>query len=807
MNSSILIIQADGSEHHAEERDLPLRLGSRADSHIILPGADPLTAYIGDARGHLFIQPAGNITKPLLHNDRLLTESAWLKSNDRLRSESFVVEYRRSGERITFSVDGADREAAFPELSPPPLSNQSVSGDSGADIPVEVKRHKQTSRGKKIAFGFVAFSGFLLICAVLFVVLARPLEVQITPEAETISVSGLFPLVKLGGRYLGLPGDYTARISRQGYKDHTQEVSIARKGHNRLIVELEKLPGILSLDITPPDSVAVYSGDTLLGTIPPNRLEVPPGAHRLSLKKDRYQTYQAELVIEGGGVEQELSATLLPDWAEIGIVSEPAGAAVLIDSAAMGQTPFSTELLSGSYRLLLSKELFADSEQIIEVEAGADAEYRFTMEALPGRLQLSSTPDGAVVTIDSEYLGVTPLALSLKAGVEQTIQLSLAGYKSLKHAVELSPGEEKELQLRLAQQSGTVYLAITPAGAMVSINGKSYTGVQGKLSLPARPQTFEVHMPGYTSVSRTITPSPGFSQQLAIDLVPESGGSALLPQKTLASNVLNTAAGFRFVLIEPQPFTMGAPRREPGRRANERQREVTMSRPFLISEKPVTNADFRKFNNAHNSGSVGGYSLDGDSQPVVSITWNQAVEYLNWLSLQENLAPFYVKEGDTYKAVSPANNGYRLPTEAEWAYSARQAAGRQDQRYAWPGGFPPRSVVANLADESARTILPRVIPGYNDGFAVTAPVGSFGADQAGLYDIAGNVSEWCHDYYSAHTAGLSITSDPLGPSTGTLKVIRGSSWKDGSLTETRLSYRGYHNEARNNVGFRVARYP
>ena len=90
---------------------------------------------------------------------------------------------------------------------------------------------------------------------------------------------------------------------------------------------------------------------------------------------------------------------------------------------------------------------------------------------------------------------------------------------------------------------------------------------------------------------------------------------------------------------------------------------------------------------------------------------------------------------------------------------------------------------------------------------MTSPVGYFPANQAGLYDIGGNVSEWCHDYYNAYTGRLAEAVDPLGPAVGTHRVIRGSSWRDATLAETRLSYRAYHKEARDNVGFRIARYP
>lgn len=808
MNRSILVRQADGSEHQFEQHDLPLRLGSGPDSHIILPGADPEVAYIGDARGHLFIQPADDSEYPLLHNDRLLSASAWLKSNDQVSGKSFVVEYRRSGDRISFDVISAERTVSPTPLSPPPQPpNQPLSADNGAAIPVTVKRPGKTGSGKKFAFGLIALGGVLLTCALLFVLLARPLELQIEPEPEQISISGSFPVVKIGSRYLGLPGSYTAVISKPGYKDLRQDVVISRGTDNRVSATLEKLPGILRLEVTPPDGVAVFSGNELLGTTPPGRLEIPPGSHLLSLQKKRYQPFQKEVVIEGAGVEQEFRALLIPDWAKIAISSEPAGASVIVDGTVAGQTPLVVELLSGTRQLMLSKELFIDQEQTFEVEAGVEKELHYLMAPLPGRLLLTSRPDGAVVTLDGGYRGITPLTLDLEPGVEKSIRLSLNGHKSLNRLVELLPGEEKKLELRLEQESGIVYLTTTPAGAEVSINGKKYAGIQGELTLPASPQTFEVSMAGYKSVRRTITPHPGFSQQLAIELVPESGVSLEPPPQTPLSDELTTAAGHLLVLVEPRPFTMGAPRREPGRRANERERQVVMTKPFLIGAKTVTNGDFRRFKSTHESGGVGGYSLDGEDQPVVNITWNEAAEYLNWLSSQDNLTPFYTKDGTSYKPVSPLSNGYRLPTETEWAYSARHAANRQGQRYPWPGGFPPRSVVANLADESARTILPRVISGYDDGFGVTAPVGSFPADKAGLYDIAGNVAEWCHDYYSAYTAGLSATPDPLGPPAGTHRVIRGSSWRDGSVAETRLSYRAYHKEARDNVGFRVARYP
>ena len=127
-------------------------------------------------------------------------------------------------------------------------------------------------------------------------------------------------------------------------------------------------------------------------------------------------------------------------------------------------------------------------------------------------------------------------------------------------------------------------------------------------------------------------------------------------------------------------------------------------------------------------------------------------------------------------------------------------------RYPWPGRYPPKSKVGNFADESARYLLPMVIDKYNDSFPATAPTGSFAANKAGLYDLGGNVAEWCHDFYSPGGTPKGGEVDPLGAESGNHHLVRGSSWRDASMTELRFSYRRYSRTATNDIGFRVARY-
>lgn len=810
MTRFITIRQVDGSEDHFSDRDLPLSIGSAPGNHIQLPGSDQQAAYIDDAQGHLFVQPAAHLAVPLLHNDRQLLESTWLKSKDRLSCEAFVISYERSGDRILFRVAeerGGEAPILSPPSHPPPGAVSQGNSTTTEELPVDIARSGGSSGKKKAAIAVFGLIFLVLGCAVLFVLLARPLELDVTPEPDSVAVSGFFPVVKIGGRYLLLPADYSVAIQKKGYKDFRTDVRVEQGGDESLQVKLEKLPGRLNLRITPPDDVEVYSGDQLLVTTPPHTIQIAPGSHSLTLTKARYRPYQTEIVIEGREIVQDMEVSLEPDWADITILSIPDGAEAVIDGAAAGSTPLTLPLLSGSHEIELNLASHTPSSRSITVQAGIGAVYAFELTLLPGQLALTSRPDGAAVSIGNDYQGTTPLSLSLPSGLAQEIRMSLPGYQSVSHSLTLAPGEERNLELELEQEQGVVFLTITPPDASVTINGRPYADVQGALTLPAQAQTFEVSAPGYQSVSRTVTPNPAYSQQLAIELLPESGTGKSPVDSSVDTDALTTSAGHRLLFIQPAPFMMGAPRREPGRRANERQRQVTLKRPFLIAEKLVTNGQYKKFEGSHSSGTFSGHSLDGQDQPVVDVTWNQAVAYLNWLSQQEELEPFYQKQGDGYVTVSPPTNGYRLPTEAEWAFIARQAGGQEIQRYPWSGGFPPRSVVANLGDESARTILPRVIQGYNDTFPVTSPVGHFPANRAGLYDIGGNASEWCHDYYSAYTGRLTEDTDPLGPPVGTHRVIRGSNWRDATLAETRLSYRAYHKEARNNVGFRIARYP
>jgi formylglycine-generating enzyme required for sulfatase activity len=200
-------------------------------------------------------------------------------------------------------------------------------------------------------------------------------------------------------------------------------------------------------------------------------------------------------------------------------------------------------------------------------------------------------------------------------------------------------------------------------------------------------------------------------------------------------------------------------------------------------------------------------SLNNASHPVVNVSWDNAARYCNWLSAKDRLQPAYVETDGHMQTVAGPVNGYRLPLETEWVYAAR-VAGRSDiARYPWGEGYPPTGSAGNFADAQIADTLANVVTGYNDGYRASAPVGSFSTPSAGFNDLGGNVAEWINDYYAVYPGQAEkLVKDPAGPATGDHHVVRDSSWRDGSITELRLSYRDYSRGPRDNLGFRIARY-
>ena len=175
-------------------------------------------------------------------------------------------------------------------------------------------------------------------------------------------------------------------------------------------------------------------------------------------------------------------------------------------------------------------------------------------------------------------------------------------------------------------------------------------------------------------------------------------------------------------------------------------------------------------------------------RPVINVSWLEAVEYCNWRSEQDGFQPVYMISNGTNVTAKWNANGYRLPTEAEWEFAARSR-----RKFKWAG---------TGEEGELKTYANGDISG--DGYTNTAPVGSFQPNSLGLYDMSGNVWEWCWDWYGSYTSDSQ--TNPVWPASGSGRVIRGGSWYNGPAS-LRCANRGYSSpdDRYYYIGFRLAR--
>jgi formylglycine-generating enzyme required for sulfatase activity len=300
-----------------------------------------------------------------------------------------------------------------------------------------------------------------------------------------------------------------------------------------------------------------------------------------------------------------------------------------------------------------------------------------------------------------------------------------------------------------------------------------------------------------------------------------------VPVASSGTAAITNSIGMKLVRIPAGEFMMGsqetseelakafaAYNAKPGEFKDEHPtHRVRITKPFFLAAYEVTVGQFRKFvddsgykSDAEKDGKGSyGWNSEGkreqkpeytwrnvgfeqtDDHPVVNVSWNDAVAFCEWLGR---------KEGKTY----------RLPTEAEWEYACR--AGTTTQYYS---GDDPETLaqVGNVSDASAKAKFPGwTTISVSDGFVFTAPVGRFRPNAFGLYDMHGNVWEWCADWYREEYYSISVTDDPTGPALGSDRMSRGGAWFVTAKL-CRSAYRSSRTpEDRYEVlGFRVAQIP
>ena len=277
--------------------------------------------------------------------------------------------------------------------------------------------------------------------------------------------------------------------------------------------------------------------------------------------------------------------------------------------------------------------------------------------------------------------------------------------------------------------------------------------------------------------------------------------------------VITNSVGMKLVYIPAGEFRMGSSETE---NADEiPKHRVLIGKGFYMGQTEVTLGQFKAFTEdtlwetlaerqrwsyawrdaafeiVYGASFVNTSFPQASNQPVVCVSWDDAVEFCRWLGHREG-------------------RHYRLPTEAEWEYACRAGT---ETAYQWGDGVEGGALWCNAGDltakeEFSKIATPSLLCPWYDGYVFTAPVGSFRPNAFGLHDMHGNVLEFCNDWYDADYYEVSPVVDPRGPSAGEFRVLRGGDWgsyPNGCRAAKR--YRDRPSIRSSNLGFRVVMEP
>jgi len=223
---------------------------------------------------------------------------------------------------------------------------------------------------------------------------------------------------------------------------------------------------------------------------------------------------------------------------------------------------------------------------------------------------------------------------------------------------------------------------------------------------------------------------------------------------------------------------------------------VTLTYDYWIGKYAVTFHEYDTFCAATSRSVPDDEGWGRGTRPVMNVSWNDAIAYCNWLSEKEGFKKAYDSDGNLLDTNGRTTTditkveGYRLPTEAEWEYAAR--GGQETNRYKYSGSNDPNEVGwywENWGEKNRKT----------------QPVGEKKANELGLYDMSGNVWEWCHDWYGGYASRTQ--TNPTGPSSGSHRVARGGGW-GGIAQGCRVAGRGILHAPTysfDSLGFRLSR--
>lgn len=506
------------------------------------------------------------------------------------------------------------------------------------------------------------------------------------------------------------------------------------------------------------------------------------------------------------------------------VKSRPSGARVYVDGNPRDNTPLILKNIpTGRMRIKGVLEGYRDREEGVYIRAGRETAITLVLDKIAGTVAVRSEPAGAVWYLDGAYVGVTPDEMKDVPVGPHRVTVRKEGYPDWHKEIVVKDEEQAIIEAGLGSTKGRLYVNTEPSDAQVMIMN-IVPPYKAGIALSQGAYDVKVTANGHVPWRQTVTLTAGKEKRIRVTLSPipirqEPATREPLPGETWIEPV----TGMEFVWVPGGCFQMGQTDAEKQyliKEAGEEiyktyyERELTRHKVcvdgFWMGKCEVTRGQFRAFvrdsgyrTDAEKQGYAWafnkktdwkwkqlsgydwkkvGYNQD-DNHPVACVSWNDATAFAQWLS-------------------EKSGRKIHLPMEAQWEYAAR--GGVESMRY-WGSDESDFCLYANAADKGHN-----YSPSFpcDDGYQFTAPVARYKPNPFGLYDMLGNVWEWCADWYGKNYYSHSPKKNPLGPARGSFRVLRGGSWSDyPKCVRCATRGRGDPGGRGTGSGFRVVAFP
>lgn len=589
---------------------------------------------------------------------------------------------------------------------------------------------------------------------------------QMTPADAALEVNDqLWPVSNGTARKFVDFGTYTYRVQAPNYHSEVGRVTVDDPNNKKIVpVNLKPNYGWVEVKGNSVQGADVYIDNAYIGKAPCKSGIVKSGAHTVKIAKAMYESYTEEVTVNDEQictVEPKLTA----DFARLTLTVD-ADAEIWVDEEKKGVRTWTGNLGTGTHTIECRMANHESSLITKEVNRGMDGQT-ITLTAPPpicGSLNVESTPDFAKIYIDGKAMGETPNFIPEILIGSHEIRLTKEGYAEHTETVTIAKGERKQVTATLSNGKEIQFTCNVP-NARLEIDGKQLSSANGLYMLTFGNHSLRVTATDYQDYTANLSVTQGSSGSYSIQMQ-----SVMKSKETFTVN----GVSFTMKLVEGGTFRMGAQKSNSNGQnydseANNDEspvHSVTLSN-YYMAETEVTQALWKAV-----MGNNPSY-FKGDNLPVEYVSWDDCQEFINKLNQK-------------------TGKNFRLPTEAEWEYAAK--GGKKSKSYKYSGSNNVDEVCwywKNSGDKYLKDNDGDWTPyKINNNNCKTHVVKSKLPNELGLYDMSGNVSEWCQDKYEDYRSGSQVKSSRLIDESP--HVLRGGDWRT-IARNCRVSSRSFNN--------------